>query len=350
MREDVTLDRAAPPPPSAAVWQPAWLQSFTDDGPVDVTVCIANWNCRELLRACLESLHDQPQGVRLETVVVDNASADGAADMVARDFPEVVLVRNAANRGFAVANNQAAQRARGRYLFFLNNDTVVPAGAVRRLVAFADANPAVGMIGPRLRYPNGRLQISYRRAPTVAALLHRTTLLRWTGLFRRAYRRYRRRSFDGAAQRPVDVLMGAAVFLPRDLFFACGRWDEDYPFGGEDLDLSRRVNARRRVVYLPSVEVTHHGRMSSRLNAGYAEPNVEIGYVQYLRKAGTRPAVLLFYKLVVTCDAPLHLASKCVQYLARRARGRADKAAKSALALHGLWNFLARGLGRFWKA
>src|SRR5437763_14080652 len=105
MREDVTLRRAAPPPLPAAVWQPAWLQSFTDDGPIDVSVCIANWNCRELLRACLESLHDQPQGVRLETIVVDNASQDGAAAMVARDFPKVVLLRNPTNLGFAKASN-----------------------------------------------------------------------------------------------------------------------------------------------------------------------------------------------------------------------------------------------------
>ena len=89
MREDVTLDRAAPPAASSpAVWQPAWLQSFTDDGPIDVTVCIANWNCRELLRACLTSLLDWSQGVRLEVIVVDNASADGAADLVAEEFPE----------------------------------------------------------------------------------------------------------------------------------------------------------------------------------------------------------------------------------------------------------------------
>src|SRR5262245_44746693 len=79
----------------------------------EVTVCIANWNCREYLRACLQSLSDQPQGVRVETVVVDNASTDGAADMVEREFPDVVLVRNARNVGFAAANNQAADHARG---------------------------------------------------------------------------------------------------------------------------------------------------------------------------------------------------------------------------------------------
>src|SRR5437588_6465364 len=181
--------------PSAGL-RPAWVPDLADDGPIDVTVCIANWNCRELLRGCLESLHDRPQGVRLEAVVVDNASTDGAADMVARDFPEVVLVRNSENAGFSRANNQAAARATGRYLFFLNNDTVVPAGTLRRLVAYAEAHPEIGLIGPRLRDGRGRPQISYRRRPTVAALLHRTLLFRWTGLFRRAARRYRRADFN----------------------------------------------------------------------------------------------------------------------------------------------------------
>src|SRR5688572_26671222 len=97
-------------------------------GPVrrDVSVCIANWNCRDLLRTCLASLLRQPQGVRLEVVVVDNASTDGAAEMVAAEFPEVTLIRNATNKGFSRASNQAAHHSSGRYLFFLNNDTVVP--------------------------------------------------------------------------------------------------------------------------------------------------------------------------------------------------------------------------------
>jgi GT2 family glycosyltransferase len=318
--------------------------------PPDVTVCIANWNCRDLLRDCLKSLHGQPQGVRAETVVVDNGSADGAADMVSREFPEVLLVRNDRNAGFAAANNQAADLARGRYLFFLNNDTVVPANTLRRLVTFADAHPEIGMIGPRLRDARGALQISYRRQPTLGALLHRTMLLRWTGLLRDTYRRYRRGDFDPKAQRCVDVLMGAAVMLPQEVFFECGRWDEAFAFGGEDIDLSARVGRRHAVVYMPQVEITHHGRVSSRLNVTFAEPNVQVGYVRFLRKAGAARAALIAYKLVVTCDAPVHCLSKWVQYTWRRLTCRPAKAEKSRLAMCGLAAFLTRGLGRFWQA
>src|SRR5262249_53572994 len=154
---------------------------------------------------CLESLHDQPQDVRLETIVVDNASEDGAAEMVARDFPEVVLLRNAVNTGFSCANNQAARKARGQYLFFLNNDTVVPPGALRRLLEYAEEPPEVGMIAPRLRDGDGHAQVSYRQRPPLATLLPRTSLPRWTGLLRESYRRYRREEFDPDSTRPVEV-------------------------------------------------------------------------------------------------------------------------------------------------
>ena len=320
------------------------------DELIDVSVCIANWNCRELLRACLVSLRGHLQGVAVEVIVIDNASTDGAADMVAREFPHVVLHRNPTNAGFARANNQAAELARGRYLFFLNNDTVVPRGTLRRLLDYSDANPGVGMVGPRLRDGAGQVQVSYRQRPTLSTFLHRTCLFRWTGLLKRSYLRYRRQEFDPGATRSVEVLMGAAMFLPREVFFTCGAWDEDFAFGGEDVELSTRVGRHYQVVYLPSVEITHYGRVSTRQHIGFASTNMAIGFVRYLRKSGCSRAGLTFYKVVVTLDAPLVLADKAVQYVCRRLCGRREEARKTLLALRGTGHFLLKGLGPFWKA
>jgi N-acetylglucosaminyl-diphospho-decaprenol L-rhamnosyltransferase len=317
--------------------------------PIDVSVCIANWNCRDLLHACLRSLREQPLGLRIETIVADNASTDGAADMVEREFPEVILHRNATNVGFARANNQAALKAHGRYLLFLNNDTFVPPGALRRLVDYAEAHPEVGMVGPRLRDGRGQPQVSYRQRPTAGTLLHRTSLLRWTGLLRGAYRRYRRQDFDAETTRRVEVLMGAAVLLPKHIFFSCGGWDEDFSFGGEDLDLSTRVGQRYQIVYHPAVEITHFGRVSTRQHIGYASSNMAIGFLRYLRKSGYSWPMLTFYKLVVTLDAPVQVTGKGVQYLWRRLRGRRLKAEKSLLAMRGQAYFLLRGLPAFWR-
>jgi GT2 family glycosyltransferase len=327
----------------------AWQQHFLGNDPVDVTVCIANWNCRDLLRACLESLHDQPQGLRLETIVVDNASADGAADMVAAEFPEVILERNSTNVGFARANNQAADRARGRYLFFLNNDTVIPAGTLGRLVDYLERHPDVGLLGPRLRDGDGHTQVSYRLRPSVATLLHRTCLLRWTGLLKRAYRRYRRQEFDPDTTRRVEVLMGAAMLLPRAVFFSCGGWDEHFVFGGEDLDLSARVGRHYPLVYHPQVAITHYGRVSTRQHIGYASSNMAIGFLRYLRKSGHSRSMLLAYKVIVTLDAPVQLAAKAGQFLWRRLCGDVVRAEKSRLAMLGAGHFLLRGLVGFWK-
>src|SRR5262249_6844400 len=155
-----------------------------------------------------DTLTSRCQGIRLEVIVVDNASTDGAADLVATEFPRVRLVRNTTNIGFSQANNQAAALARGHYLFFLNNDTEVPPGTLRRLVTFAREHPEASVIGPRLVESTGEVQTSWRTRPTIAALLHRTLLFRWTRFLRGAYHNYRGREEEAEQTRPVEVLMG----------------------------------------------------------------------------------------------------------------------------------------------
>jgi GT2 family glycosyltransferase len=316
---------------------------------IDVSVCIVNWNCREMLRDLLESLLRQPQGVRVEVIVVDNASTDGAADAVAAEFPEIVLVRNSVNVGFSRANNQAARLARGRYLFFLNNDTLVPPHSLRRLLNYAEIHPEIGLLGPRLRDGWGEVQMSFRSRPAVAPLLHRTLLLRWTGLFRRSYQRFRGRIGDFSGTRSVDVLLGAALFLRRSVYDECGGWDEDYVFGGEDVEFCTRIGRRYAVKYFPEVEITHFGRVSSRQHVGFAHVNTVLGIARSLRKTGTGRMGLLVYKSALTLDAPLQWLRHAGQYVWRRLRGRKAKAEKSLLVLRGVNHFLTRGLVPLWK-
>jgi N-acetylglucosaminyl-diphospho-decaprenol L-rhamnosyltransferase len=315
-----------------------------------VSICIVNWNCKDLLKSCLRSLQSKLQRVRLEVIVVDNASTDGAAEMVQRRFPRVVLVRNAENVGFARANNQAARLARGRWLFFLNNDTLAPPGALRRLIEYARTHPEIGLLGPRLCDADGRVQISCRRRPTVAALLHHTCLLRWTRLFRAAYRRYRGRDDGGDAVRSVEVLMGAALLVRRGVLREVGGWNEEYAFGGEDIDLCARVGCRRPVVYHPGIEILHYGRASSRQRIGHVYAQTATGLVRVMRKAGEPSAALWLYKLIFTLDAPIHWLRLGCEHLWRRVRGQAAAAERNLVVMRGLAGFLRRGLLEFWRA
>jgi hypothetical protein len=298
----------------------------------------------------LRSLLEQPQGVPLEVIVVDNASTDGASAMVAEKFPQVALLRNVRNLGFARANNQAAQWASGRYLLFLNNDTEVPPYTVGRLVAYLENHHEAVIVGPRLVDGEGRIQAAHRTRPTVATMLHRTLLLRWTGLFRANYRRFRRRMFVDPMPQAVDVLMGAAMMVRRNQLEELGGWDESFPFGGEDMDLCYRARRLGQVVHHPGIQILHHGRASSRENNAFASTRIAVGFVKYLRKTGNSRLSVWLYKAAVTLDAPLQLLVKSGEYLWRRLRGQKERAAKTRNYVRSHFAFLNRGLGKFWRA
>ena len=163
----------------------------------DLSIIIVSWNVRDLLRGCLRSilrreasesssqesesgeLTPDPCSLIPEIIVVDNASADGSAAMVATEFPAVQLIANPDNRGFTGGNNQGIAVAKGRYVFFLNPDTVVLNDALAKMVDCLDAHPDVGIVGPQLRYGDGGLQSSRRRFPTFLAALFESSPIAW---------------------------------------------------------------------------------------------------------------------------------------------------------------------------
>jgi GT2 family glycosyltransferase len=231
----------------------------------DLSLCLVSWNVWADLRGCLLSLRQNP-GVRLQIIVVDNASADDTVAHLRRDFPEVELIANAENRGFAAASNQALAAAEGRYLLLLNPDTVVPPHGLEELVAFADQRPEAGVVGPQLRYPDGRLQYSARHFPTVTAALFRNTPLSRLFPRARAVQAYLMADWEHNEVREVDWVSGAAMLIRREAYEQIGPLDERFYWGSEDVDYCWRAHqAGWKVLYTPTPRIVHAvGRSSDQ--------------------------------------------------------------------------------------
>jgi len=233
--------------------------------PVDLSVVIVNWNTCDELRKCLHSIREADSD-RTETIVVDNASFDESVGMLRREFPWVRLIGNSENLGFAKAGNIGIEAARGRYLFLLNPDTEVEKGAFPALVSFGDENPDVGIFGPKVLNPDGSLQCSCRRFPTLRAALYRYTPLGRLFPTNPYTRDYRMTDWDHSHPRDVDWVSGAAVVIRREMLDAIGLFDERFFMYCEDVDLGCRAKqAGWRVAYYPAVAVVHViGRSSDR--------------------------------------------------------------------------------------
>lgn len=254
----------------------------------DLSVIIVSWNVRELLRACLQSVLACPLSV--EVIVVDNASTDGSAAMVAQEFPAVRLIVNTANRGFTAANNQGIALARGRYVCFLNPDTVVGGDALQMMVAYLAAHADVAAVGPQLRYGDGRPQSSCRRFPTLCSALFESTPLEWHwpgNPWARWYRMEDRLPLSPAGEEGVEVdwLVGAALMTRREILEQIGGFDEGYFMYSEELDWCRRVRQTgRRIVYLPAAQIIHYEGKSSEQVVAARHIHFQTSKVRYFYK------------------------------------------------------------------
>lgn len=224
-----------------------------------LSVIIVSWNTRELLRACLQKLQPEVQNIDSEVFLIDNASADGSADMVQNEFPWVHLIRNNDNAGFAKANNQALKQAQGEYVLLLNPDTEVYAGAIETLMQFLDRHPRAGIVAPQLLNSDGSIQRSCRQFPTFWGMSYELAGL--SRLFPKVqkFREYKMLDFDHTIEREVDQPEGACLLLRRQVIQEVGVLDEGFFMLFEEVDWCYRIKqAGWQIWFTPSARVLHH--------------------------------------------------------------------------------------------
>ncbi|MCY3834542.1 MAG: glycosyltransferase family 2 protein [Chloroflexi bacterium] len=242
----------------------------------DLGIVIVNWNTRDLLRRCLASVYGSEGDFSFSLVVVDNASDDGSAAMVEREFPQVGLVANADNIGYPRANNIGLRQlgfrgpndvdaAAPRYALLLNPDTEVPPDALWRMIRFMDSRPDIGVAGPKLVLTDGSLDKACRRGfPTpLVSFYHYSGLTRLFPRNRR-FGRYNMTFADEDQELEVDSVVGAYMQVRKDAIERAGLLDESFFMYGEDLDWAFRLKqAGYKVWYYPAVTVRHVKRAAS---------------------------------------------------------------------------------------
>ncbi|WP_406648185.1 glycosyltransferase family 2 protein [Aliisedimentitalea scapharcae] len=262
---------------------------------MDLSIIIVNWNTKDLLRDCLCTVERGLGQLHAEVLVVDNASTDGSPRMVRTEFPWVQLIESSRNMGFAGGNNAALRSASGRYVMLLNTDTLVHGTVLENAVAWMDAHPNAGIMGPRVLNADGSVQPSCSAFPSLRNLAMQTA-----GLTRfRQFDGYRMTGWDRCQERQVDVISGAAMFVRRSAVQNVGLLDEAFFFYGEETDWCRRFRHEGwDVVFAPIPEVTHFGNGSAnKLNHRRDVLMTEGTTRLHLKHGGLAAAMICFVML-----------------------------------------------------
>ncbi len=232
---------------------------------LDLSIIIVSYNTADLTAACVRSILDTTKDITFEVIVVDNDSHDSSvADLKAIRDRRVSVIENKENLGFAKANNIGVKKAQGRYLLFLNSDTIVYPNTLERMVAFMETNPKVGAATCRLKTPDGGEDYSAHRGfPTpwnaftyfsgLASLFPKSKL----------FSGYTQGWKDRSKIHEVDAISGAFMFTRQEAGEQIGWWDEDYFFNGEDLDFCYKLKHKGwKILYIPDFEILHYNGMS----------------------------------------------------------------------------------------
>jgi GT2 family glycosyltransferase len=227
--------------------------------PVTLSIIIATYNARELLGGCLESIHQYPPSEPFEIIVVDDASMDATSEMVRTQFSGVRLLTNTTNRHYASSNNLAFTHARGEYLYLLNNDTIMLAGTIDRMIEFLRQHPEVGVVGSKLLNENGTIQWSVKTLPNIgSALFGARSII--TQLFpdnRFSRKHLLHLNHDLSKPFIAGYVSSASMMMPRHVVSKVGALDERLSYH-VDADYCKRVTDHGyQCVYLPNSAVIH---------------------------------------------------------------------------------------------
>jgi GT2 family glycosyltransferase len=298
---------------------------------LDVAIVILNYNTASLLAACLHSVFAS-EGVRMGVCVVDNASSDGSAEMVAAAFPQAHVIANKANLGYSAGNNAGlrwfgyssgaiAAISPPRYVLLLNPDTIVPPTAIAEMVAFMDENPQIGAAGPRVRRPDGSLDRACRRSfPTPEVSFYRMVGLSRLFPRSRRFNAYNLEYLPEDATHPVDSVVGAYMQVRSEALQAVGLLDERFFMYGEDLDWAKRIkDAGWQVWYNGRVEITHVKEAASSQSARARIDFYEAMWLFYVKHYRSTTNVLLDWMILLgivgkgSLDVGRHLWRYCLR-------------------------------------
>ncbi|MCE5348097.1 MAG: glycosyltransferase family 2 protein [Bacteroidales bacterium] len=236
---------------------------------MELSVIIVSFNVSTLLRQCLRSVTKASNNIDCEIFVVDNNSIDDSCAIVKQEFPEVILICNNINSGFSVANNQAINNAKGKFVLLLNPDTLVEENTFTKCINFMNQHPDAGALGVRMVNGNGEfLPESKRSLPTLPTAFFK--VFGFSSLFRgsRFFNRYHLPYIGSFEISKIEVISGAFMFIRREALDKTGLLDEDFFIYGEDIDLSYRLlQAGYNNYYFPGTQIIHFkGKSTARNN------------------------------------------------------------------------------------
>ncbi len=276
--------------------------------PTALSVLLVHWNTRDDLRESLEALRAHPySGGAQEVIVVDNASDDGAAEMVRESFPEARLIANPANELYAHGVNQCAAVATGDRLLLLNPDAQVRAGTLDTLVAFLDGKPDAAAVAPKLVHADGKVQASVRGFPSPVALLGEFLLLSRVWKHSKTWAAWRMPTFDYDAPGEAPQPMASCFLIRRTAWETVGAMDERFPLYFNDADWCLRAyNAGYRIYYTPDAAATHgYGGTTKRVRraAVWESRRAMLRFLGKHYAGKTATPLLGLLTLLITLDA-----------------------------------------------